>query len=188
MQNSLIVESSLNVKGNTVLERLRDSSPQEIPGAGISYYLIFMGLQSPLPRSVPTWPQFPRHLGVISPPLPPPSLPCEVCGRQVKSRSLGSDQAPQRLSHGRTPLSLAIRGQGVWTRLPSFSQLEVLPAESGKQGSEPSLDACTHMNTTLCPSLPTHYAEKQQDTETSQASFLYQSSPPSLDWAFSSEK
>ena len=82
-------------------------------------------------------------------------------------------------------MSLAIRGQGVWTRLPSFSQLEVLPAESGKQGSEPSLDACTHMNTTLCPSLPTHYAEKQQDTETSQASFLYQSSPPSLDWAFS---
>ena len=145
MQNSLIVESSLNVKGNTVLERLRDSSPQEIPGAGISYYLIFMGSQSPLPCSVPTWPQFPRHLGVIS--LPPPrSLPCEVCGRQVKSRSLGSDQAPQRLSHGRTPLSLAIRGQGVWTRLPSFSQLEVLPAESGKQGSEPSLDACTHMN------------------------------------------
>ena len=69
MQNSLIVESSLNVKGNTVLEKLRDSSPSEIPEAGISYYLIFMVSQSPLPRSVPTWPQFPRHLGVIS--LPP---------------------------------------------------------------------------------------------------------------------
>lgn len=57
---------------------------------------------------------------------------------------MGSDQAPQRLSHGRTPLSLAIRGQGVRTRLLSFSQLKVLPTESGKQGSELSLDACTH--------------------------------------------
>lgn len=83
MQNSLIVKQR-NVKGNTVLERLRDSSPQEIPGAGISYYLIFMGSQSPLPRSL-----FPLGHLTSGRDLLPPLTSCEVCGRQVKSRSLG---------------------------------------------------------------------------------------------------
>lgn len=65
-----MLESSLNFKGNTVIEKLSfTTSPNEIPEEGISYYLFFMGSQSPLPQSVPTSLLFPRPLGVVSLPL-----------------------------------------------------------------------------------------------------------------------
>lgn len=108
MWNSLIAESSINVKGHTLIEKLFNHQPYR--DSRRWYFLKSSGFTGSPARSARIWPLLstpwhPRTRWASSP--SPVSLTVKFGGCKERAGALAQTRPLQRLSHGRTPLPLA---------------------------------------------------------------------------------
>ena len=143
--------------------------------------------QSPLPRSVPTWPQFPRHLGVIS--LPPFTSLWSLWAAS-EEQELGLRPGSAETFSWKDTLVLSYTGPGSTDKTAKLQPIKGF-AHRKWQARVWAVPGCMHARTWIPPSAPHSPLTVQRSNRTQshpRPAFFTSPRHPPLDWAFSSEK